>query len=269
MSSQFELFQSVAMELALEAGKKCLEIQQNISHVHFKNPKDIVTDADLESDRIIREGLAKAFPSHGILTEETGRNAVDAEWVWIIDPIDGTVNFSRGMPMWGISIALVYQGVPQVAVCYLPRLDEMFTSMKGLGAFLNGKPIHVSRTPSLPLAVVSNGDFNVGPVGNIANLNAHNIRIFSIQAEQMQRVKCVGSAVVEGCFVAAGRLDVYSMTMSYPWDIAGVALLVQEAGGKVTHIDGTPLEIKDGAQVVFSNGILHQKYLEITQGAHS
>jgi myo-inositol-1(or 4)-monophosphatase len=168
--------------------------------------------------------------------------------------------------MWGISIALVDHGEPLLAVCYLPRLDEMYTSIRGEGAFCNGRAIHVSVTEDLERAVVSNGDFNVGPIPGIPALNAENIRIFAAQAGAMQRVKCVGSAVVEGCFTAAGRLDVYSMTMSYPWDIAGVALLVREAGGMVTHMDGSPLQIRDCAKMLFSNGKLHAKYLQTVMG---
>ncbi|HSQ41780.1 MAG TPA: inositol monophosphatase family protein, partial [Fibrobacteraceae bacterium] len=202
------------------------------------------------------------FPQCGVRTEESGIEGEGQEWIWIVDPIDGTVNFSRGMPMWGISIALMNQGSPRLAVCYLPRIDEMYTAIQGQGAFCNGVPIHVSATTELARAVVSNGDFNVGPTEGIPALNARNLRIFTAQAAKMQRVKSVGSAVVEGCFVAAGRLDLYSMTMSYPWDIAGVSLLVQEAAGRVSMIDGSPLQIRDGAEVLFSNGILHQSYLD-------
>jgi len=256
----------VATRLAREAGALCLDIQSRLGAVQFKAPKDIVTQADLAADKLISQGLLKAFPDHGLRTEEAGISGNQDGLLWIVDPIDGTVNFSRGMPMWGISIALVENGNPLVAVCYLPRLEEMYTAIRGEGALCNGKSIHVSTTTDLSRAVVSNGDFNVGPVANIPQLNANNIRIFTAQATHLQRVKCVGSAVVEGCFTAAGRLDVYSMTMSYPWDIAGVTLLVREAGGTVTAIDGKPLQIVDGAQVLFSNGILHNEYLQKVMG---
>ena len=256
----------IAQALARQAGSLCLEIQTHLGQVQFKSPKDIVTEADFAADKIISEGLRTNFPSHGLRTEETGTTGEQDGLLWIVDPIDGTVNFSRGMPMWGISIALVDHGEPLLAVCYLPRLDEMYTAIRGEGAFCNGRPIHVSLTEDLERAVASNGDFNVGPIPGILALNAENIRIFAAQAANMQRVKCVGSAVVEGCFTAAGRLDVYSMTMSYPWDIAGVALLVREAGGMVTHIDGSPLQIRDGAKMLFSNGKLHAKYLQTVMG---
>lgn len=261
--------QNTAMELSRQAGALCLEIQGRLGQIQYKSPKDVVTQADLASDKLIADGLRKAFPDHSIRTEEAGVSGKQSDFAWIIDPIDGTVNFSRGMPMWGISIALVEKGRPLLAVCYLPRLDEMYCAIRGQGATCNGKPIRVSQTSDLARAVVSNGDFNVGPVEDIPNLNARNLRIFGAQAQHMQRVKCVGSAVVEGCFTAAGRLDVYSMTMSYPWDIAGITLLVTEAGGKATMIDGAPIQIVDCAQVLFSNGILHEEYLQKVMGQAS
>jgi myo-inositol-1(or 4)-monophosphatase len=260
--NQLKMALSQIESLAREAGSLCLAIQQNLGKVQYKSPKDVVTEADLASDRLISDRLREWFPDHGLRTEETGEQGTASEFVWIVDPIDGTVNFSRGMPMWGISIALVHRNEPVLAVCYLPRIDEMFTAIQGEGAHCNGKRIQVSTTTDLSKAVVSNGDFNVGPVADIPELNARNIRIFTAQAKHLQRVKCVGSAVVEGAFTAAGRLDLYSMTMSYPWDIAGVTLLVREAGGTVTMIDGSPLRIEDGAQVLFSNGILHKPYLQ-------
>ncbi len=268
-STPFFLPEALAQvtKLAQEAGALCLEIQSRLGEVQYKSPKDIVTEADLASDALISSRLRNLFPDHGLRTEEAGITGAQDDRVWIVDPIDGTVNFSRGMPMWGISIALVERGEPLLAVCYLPRIDEMYTAIRGQGAFCNGKPIRVSTTTELSRAIVSNGDFNVGPIQDIPALNARNIRIFTAQATHLQRVKCVGSAVVEGAFTAAGRLDVYSMTMSYPWDIAGVALLVREAGGTVTMIDGSPLKIADGAQVLFSNSLLHQKYLDVVYPA--
>ena len=162
--------------------------------------------------------------------------------------------FSRGIPLWGISIALFFEGKPLVAVVNLPKLGELYSAAKGQGAFMNGRPIHVSRETNAMHAIVSNGDFNVG---DVAKINAQNLHNFACEAETFERVKCLGSAVIEGCFTACGRIDCFVMTMSYPWDIAAIALLVEEAGGKSTHIDGTPMQFVDGEQVIFSNGILH------------
>lgn len=265
--SEVSGFLEISERLVRQAGQICLDMQKNLGDIGYKSPKDLVTKADLASDQYIVESLQKAFPFHRIRTEESGfLGPSDSEWQWILDPIDGTVNFSRGMPLWGISLALLYESKPVLAVCFLPRLQEMFTAVRGRGAFCNGQPIRVSSTNNLAQALVSNGDFNVGPVQGIPALNAWNIRLFTQQATHLQRVKSVGSAVVEGCFVACGRLDLYSMTISYPWDIAGVVLMVEEAGGKVTHIRGNPLRLQDEEPVLFSNGILHEPYLAVCPG---
>lgn len=251
---------SVATRLATEAGEICLKLQKDLGQVSYKTPKDVVTAADFASDRHLSAGLRAAFPQHALRTEELGVQAGNSEYLWICDPVDGTVNFSRGMPIWGVSVALHHQGVPLLSVCVLPALGETFTAIRGQGAFCNGLPIRVSPTDDLHRAVVSNGDFNVGEV---ARINAENQRNFAREAENCQRVKCFGSAVVEGCFVACGRLDAFAMTMSYPWDTAGVALLVTEAGGQVSSLYGGPVLFVDAAQVLFSNGTLHEPLVKM------
>ena len=253
--SEIEKFLSVAESLAKRAGELCLEIQQNLGDVHYKSKKDVVTRADIASEKLIVEGIRKAFPTHSIRTEEAGViEGTDPRYRWIIDPVDGTVNFSRGTPLWGISIALHFEGKPLVAAINLPKLGELFTAARGLGAFMNGKPIHVSAESDSVHAIVSNGDFNVGDAEKI---NEQNSRNFAREAVAFERVKCLGSAVIEGCFTACGRIDCFVMTMSYPWDIAAIALMVEEAGGKSTRIDGAPLQFVDAEQAIFSNGVLH------------
>ena len=131
-------FLSVAESLAKEAGALCLEIQQNLGDVKYKSKKDVVTRADIASEKLIVEGLRAAFPTHSIRTEEAGIiEGSDPRYRWIIDPVDGTVNFSRGSPLWGISIALHFEGKPLVAVVNLPRLGEVFTAVKGGGIIVN------------------------------------------------------------------------------------------------------------------------------------
>ncbi|MCQ2096392.1 MAG: inositol monophosphatase [Fibrobacter sp.] len=251
-----EDFLKVAEELARKAGEVCLELQSNLGDVKYKTAKDVVTIADVTSEKIIVDGLSAAFPTHSIRTEEAGVIAgSDSRYRWIIDPVDGTVNFSRGIPLWGISIALHFEGKPLVAVVNLPKLGEMFTAIKGKGTFMNGKQVHVSREDNPTHAIVSNGDFNVGDAQKI---NSQNSKNFAAEAVAFERVKCFGSAVIEGCFTACGRLDCFVMTMSYPWDIAAIALLVEEAGGRSTHIDGSEMQFVDAEQVVFSNGLLHE-----------
>ena len=253
--TEIENFLSVAESLAKKAGDLCLELQGHLGDIKYKSAKDVVTVADVSSEKLIVDGLRETFPTHSIRTEEAGVvEGSDPRYRWIIDPVDGTVNFSRGIPLWGISIALHFEGKPLVAVVNLPKLGEMYTATKGGGAFMNGKPIHVSREDNPVHAIVSNGDFNVGDVAKINAQNSHN---FARESETFERVKCLGSAVIEGCFTACGRIDCFVMTMSYPWDIAAISLIVEEAGGKATHIDGSPMLFVDAEQVVFSNGLLH------------
>ncbi len=261
-----EDFLNVAKDLARKAGDLCLELQNNLGDVRYKTVKDVVTIADVSSEKLIVDGLRAAFPTHSIRTEEAGViEGSDPRYRWIIDPVDGTVNFSRGIPLWGVSIALHFEGKPLVAVVNLPKLGELYTAAKGMGAFMNDRQIHVSRESNPTHAIVSNGDFNVGDAAKINAQNSHN---FAREAETFERVKCLGSAVIEGCFTACGRIDCFVMTMSYPWDIAAIALLVEEAGGKSTHIDGTPMQFVDAEQVIFTNGLLHDtlvKTLAVTE----
>lgn len=259
-SQEQERFLSVAEGLARKAGNLCLELQQNLGNVKYKSVKDVVTIADVGSEKLIVDGLRAEFPTHSIRTEEAGIiEGSDSRYRWIIDPVDGTVNFSRGIPLWGISIALFFEDKPLVACVNLPKLGEVFTAIRGGGTFMNGHPVHVSRENNPTHALVSNGDFNVGEA---AVINACNSRNFAREAETFERVKCLGSAVIEGCFTACGRLDCFVMTMSYPWDIAAIALLVEEAGGRATHIDGTPMQFVDREQVIFSNGLLHETLIK-------
>lgn len=258
--TEIETFLSVAENLARKAGDLCLELQKNLGNVKYKSAKDVVTIADVSSEKLIVDGLREAFPTHSIRTEEAGvLEGDDPRYRWIIDPVDGTVNFSRGIPLWGISIALHFEGKPLVAVVNLPKLGELYTAARGCGTFMNGNPVHVSGESNPMHAIVSNGDFNVGDASKI---NACNSRNFAREADTFERVKCLGSAVIEGCFTACGRIDCFVMTMSYPWDIAAIALLVEEAGGKSTHIDGSPMQFVDAEQVIFSNGLLHDTLVQ-------
>lgn len=255
---------NLARSFAEEAGNAALSMQNHLGSVRYKTPKDVVTVADMESERIIISHIRENFPGHSIRTEEAGHVKEGSRFEWIVDPVDGTVNFSRGIPLWGVSVALVEKSElgakPLVAAVYLPGLGKMYSAYRGGGAFVNGGRISVSKTEELSRAIVSNGDFNVG---DWAKINAQNLKNFAIEAENCTRVKCYGSAVVEGTFVAQGSLDAFVMTMSYPWDIAGIALLVEEAGGRVSALDGTPLKLVDAEQVLFSNGILHDRLTQL------
>jgi myo-inositol-1(or 4)-monophosphatase len=252
-------FLAFARELALEGGQRALEIQKNLKQIVKKSMRDVVTEADYMVDSLFTQALEKKYPHHSILAEESGQHQGTSEWTWIIDPIDGTVNFSRGMPLWGINVAIMHHETVMAALIYLPALEEIYTAIKGAGAFLNDHPTHVSATRTLQDFVVSNGDFNVGEVFGMEALNQDNLASYQRQLPAVQRVKCMGSAAVESAWVASGKLDAYIMNCSYPWDIAPGSLLVAEAGGSVSALNGDPLVLAPGARALFSNGKCHEQ----------
>jgi myo-inositol-1(or 4)-monophosphatase len=250
-------FLDLATDLAREAGKLALERRKTLGPARAKGVKDLVTEADIECDRLIRARIAAAFPAHDLLTEEEGALDHGGEYRWIVDPIDGTVNYSRGLPLWGNSIALTHRGATLCGAIYLPVFDEMFTAVAGEGAFLNGARLRVSDVADPDALILSHGDYNVGPdhPTRLA-LNAENYAAHARLAEGALRVKCLGSSVVEGSYVASGRLDGYFMTTLKPWDVAVTSLLVAEAGGRVTELSGAPWAL-ESRTALFSNGVAH------------
>ncbi len=265
MRTSPDSFLKTAVDAARAAGECALRFRDSLGPVRYKGEKDLVTEADLECDRLIRARLQAAFPDHDLLTEEGGALDQGSEYRWFVDPIDGTVNYAHGLPLWGVSIGLGRGDELLCGAVYLPVLDELYTAVAGGGAFLNGKPLRVSANANLSQAIVSHGDFNVGPDGERQRLNDENFRVCARLAPAVQRLKCFGSAVAEGAFVAAGRTDAYWMATSYPWDVAAAALLVREAGGRIT--DGRGGSWKLGTpSVLFSNGVLHPALIATLNG---
>ena len=263
MRDKYGEFLGAAIKAAEEAGGIARSMQHALRDVRFKGEKDVVTEADFASDAAIRKSLAGAYPKHNIVTEEEAAVDQGSEYTWYVDPIDGTVNYSRGFPLWGVSIGLRRKDAMVAGCIWLPALEEMFTATLGGGAYLNGKQIQVSAVSELKQAIISHGDFNVGATDAIrTELNAKNLESRGRAAAALQRVKCMGSAVLEGAFVAAGRMEAYCMLAMHPWDVAVASLLVTEAGGKVTHLDGSAFDI-GGKDALFSNGILHGPVLEV------
>ena len=205
----------------------------------FRNPElafqtklnsfDVVTEADKASERLIIDGIHSAFPGHSVLAEESGRDGTDdAEWLWIIDPLDGTTNFNQGLPVFSVSIALQHNGVTVVGVVYAPYLGEMFTALKGNGAYLNGKPIHVRRNSDIGSMVVATGmpyDRDRHPDNNLDNISRVCLRV--------RGTRRMGSAAIDLAYTAAGYYDAYWELNLNIWDVAAGILLVQEAGGVV------------------------------------
>ena len=200
-----------------------------------KQPNDFVTDIDQAAEQAIIETLLKAYPDHAILGEESGASANlndESEYAWIIDPIDGTVNFMHGYPNYCISIALAQRGVVTQAVVYDPVRNDLFTATKGAGAYLNDKRIRVTKLDRVANALLASGH-GPGP-----KATAEFVKMYAFMAERSHGVRSGGSAALELANVAAGRLDGFFQKGLKQWDIAAASLLVTEAGGIVGEFNG-------------------------------
>lgn len=263
MSQELNARLEFAKSIAQQAGKYALEHWKTPKSIEFKTPKDIVTEVDLACDQMIRDAIHEAFPSDNLLSEENPLLDQGSEWTWVIDPIDGTVNYSRQIPLWGVAVAIVQGDQVVAGAQFLPVFDELYWAIEGGGAWVNESPISVSQTTELHQFVISNGDFNVGDeaANNIANLQT-----FEKEAQLAQRIKCIGSAIVETSWVASNKVDAYVMQYSHLWDICVGDILVREAGGQVSHLNGDKLGFIDGCSVLFSNGKCHEEIVEKITG---
>jgi myo-inositol-1(or 4)-monophosphatase len=253
-----------AREAALKAAA-VLEKWRSRFKVREKGRFDPVTEADLESQRTIREYIASRCPGHVFLGEEDEagpaalrmRTASDpaAPPTWIVDPLDGTTNYIHDCPLWCVSIGLEINGELVVGVVYDPSRQEMFSAGKGKGAWLNGKPIRTSSVGRLEEALLATG-FPPDLKGHERTLDWW--RYFSFRAHSLRRT---GSTALNLAYVACGRFDGYWAFDNHPWDVAGAAVLVREAGGTITNADGSPFNPYT-PDAVASNGPLHAIMLE-------
>lgn len=191
---------------------------------------DIVTNADKESERVLLDHIHEVYPHHSILSEESGEEDGDADYRWVIDPLDGTTNFSEGLPYFCVSIGLQYKGETVAGVVFAPYLGEMFHAVKGHGAFLNGNPIHVSDKEDIAKAVVTTGfpyDKHLTSDNNLDNVS----HIFT----NLRALRINGSAAVDICYCAAGYLDGYWELNLHEWDVCAATLILLEAGGESTR----------------------------------
>lgn len=223
-----------AMEWAKEAGDVTLRYfrRHDLRSVTKLNDFDVVTEADKASEKLIIEGIRREFPDHSILSEESGESSnPDSDWLWVIDPLDGTTNFNQGLPVYSISIALQYKGETVVGVVYAPYLGEMFHATKGGGAYLNGQPLHCTENSRLSTMVTATGmpyDRDRHPDNNLDNISRVSM--------QVRGIRRMGSAAIDLAYTAAGYFDAYWELNLNLWDIAAGTLLVREAGGIVESI---------------------------------
>ena len=203
--------------------------------VNTKAPNDFVTEVDLAAENAIIEILLGAYPGHGILAEESGntRGAKDSDYVWIIDPLDGTTNFIHGLPTYAVSIALAFRNQVQQAVVYDPARNDLFFASKGRGAFLNDKRLRVSKRTRIADALIGTG-FPFSKDDDVARY----IRMFETVLKSCAGLRRPGAAALDLCYVAAGWYDAFFETGLSPWDVAAGSLLVTEAGGLVGNFTG-------------------------------
>ncbi len=252
------IYLATAIDAALEAGRIHRRYFRQALDIRKKGPIDLVTAADLEAERAFRELVAARFPTHVVLGEEAGTVGVPTgRWRWIIDPLDGTTNFAHGLGLFGVSIALEIDGVVVVAVVYDPVGEELYTAERGAGARLNGRLLHVSARADLIDALLCTGFPYVVREGR-----GRQVRVFEAFLSRARAVRRLGSAALDLCYVAAGRFDGFWEEELNPWDVAAGALIVSEAGGRVTGYDDRPADLF-GRHILATNGWIHPAMLQV------
>jgi len=252
-------FLSTAESIAREAGALLRDFYHRGVRTEYKGDVDLVTEADRASEALIGSRLRAAFPDHGIYGEEGTREGLQQEFRWYVDPLDGTTNFAHGFPAFCVvlgcerrvpGLAADEDGEMVAGVIYDPLRDEMFSSARGKGATLNGEAIHVSRTDTLDESLIATG---FPSQKRHLNPNVHFYQEFTLRSHGVRRA---GSAGLDLAYVACGRLDGYWEFQLNPWDTSAGYLLVEEAGGKITHFDGSKFTL-DSREVLASNVLIH------------
>jgi len=253
------------LETAIEAARAAGEIHKRYfrqrPEIRKKGRIDLVTQADIDVEAMFRRLVAERFPDHAVLGEETAADerTRSARVRWIIDPVDGTTNFAHGVALFTVSIALEIDGRLEVGVVYNPINEELFSAERGGGAHLNGSPIRVTQCGTLEDAMLVTG-FPYATEDH----RRHQVELFARFLEEARAVRRLGSASLDMAYLAAGRFDGFWEERLYPWDIAAGVLLVEEAGGRVTGLDGGSL-VLDSGNIIASNGPLHESMLGIVR----
>jgi len=250
---------STAESIAREAGALLRDFYHHGVLAEYKGDVDLVTEADRASEKLIGERLHAAFPHHGIYGEEGTRRGLDCEYRWYVDPLDGTTNFAHGFPVFCVVLGCERRaeglraeedGKMVAGVIYDPLRDEMFSTERGSGARLNGRRIHVSRTKSLQESLIATG---FPSHKRHQNPNVHFYQEFTLRSHGVRRA---GSAALDLAYVACGRIDAFWEFKLNPWDTSAGSLLVEEAGGRITHFDGSRFTL-DSREVFATNGLIH------------
>jgi myo-inositol-1(or 4)-monophosphatase len=257
------------LQTAIDAVRRAGEIQRQASRGTFEIRKkgtiDLVTEVDVAVERMVRALIAERYPDHDVLGEELGGpgEGERSRYCWICDPIDGTTNFAHGLPLFCSTIALEVDGELRVGAVYDPTRDELFTAIRGGGAFLNGGRIRVSTAATLIDSLLVTG-FPYSVQEKLDEM----LGLFGRFLSKARAVRRLGSAALDMCYVAAGRLDGFWEEGLNAWDIAGGVLIVQEAGGRITSLDGGPFVLRSG-RIIASNGLLHDEMRAVIADYHA
>jgi myo-inositol-1(or 4)-monophosphatase len=259
------VFLATAIEAVLRAGDAQLAHFGRDIRVDKKGAIDLVTEIDIAIERAFRAMIAERFPDHAVLGEEFGQveeHGTRRRYCWVFDPIDGTTNYAHGLPIFCSSLALELDGAPIVAAIYDPTRRELFTAERGRGAWLNGRPLVVSTASSLIDSLLCTG-FHYDVHKDAEEV----MNVFAAFIGRARAVRRLGSAAIDMCYVAAGRLDGFWEKKLQPLDVAAGALIVAEAGGSVTTMAGQPFQSREGS-VLASNGRIHADMLSTIEGVH-
>ena len=246
---------SFIINIAKGAGKVLMNHYGKVRYVKEKDKKSYFTNVDLESEKLIISAIREKFPGHNIISEESGNANKDSEYTWYIDPLDGTHNYIKKFPLFGTSIALEHMGQIKFGVISLPYFNELYFAEKGKGAFLNGKKIRVSSQKNIKKAfVVTDLALRYYPEDKIMMIKKLKGKVYDLRV--------LGCAVYDYAMIARGSADAYLTRYTNSWDMAAGALIVEEAGGKVTDFEGRSWNT-DMSRFVSSNGKVHDQLLKI------
>ncbi len=244
-------------QIALQAGQILSQGYETALNIRYKGEIDPVTEIDQRSEAFILAEIQRRFPGHQILAEESGSSAGSAEYLWVVDPLDGTVNYAHGIPVFSVSIAYAFQGEIRLGVVLDPLRGELFRAEAGRGAWNNARPLKVSSTAELRRSLLATGfPYDI-------RTTAHdNLESFARLSRQTQGVRRLGSAALDLCYVAAGRFDGYWERSLRPWDLAAGGLIAREAGARVTRLDGSPELLSEPLSVIAANPVLYPALLK-------
>ncbi len=247
---------SIILNAAKSAGKIILNHYGNYGKLKFKNPRSLLTKVDLMSDKIIKEIISKRFPNHNFITEESGLIKKGSEYTWIIDPIDGTTNFTSKIPYFAVSIGLVKNKEVVMGIVYNPCTKEIFFAEKGKGAFLNNKKIKVSNKNKIKDALLAFA------LPSEIMTSQKTFVLLSKIFGSVRGVRNPGSAALNMCYVAAGKFDLFLSLSLNSWDAAAAYLVITEAGGRATNIKNEEWKITDKTCIA-TNKSLHDKFIKL------